>query len=162
MTTDKAPSANDTNKKSHQKVESAEALLLNCMDYRLVDNVQRFMKSRGLYDRYDQVTIAGAAIGVLTDQHTEWGDTFWEHLSLARELHNIRTIIVIDHRDCAACKSLIESDCAVDRDSEFQIHERWLTQLALEIYRNEPNLTVELYLMDLDGSVEEIAAPTVP
>ena len=144
------------------KVKSTEALLLNCMDSRLVDKVQHFMESRGLHDKYDQVTIAGAAIGVLTDQHTEWGDTFWEHLTLARELHSIRSVIVIDHRDCAACNSFIDAEYADDRDTEQLTHSRWLTQLALEIYRHQPGLSVELYLMDLDGSVEEIMAPAAP
>ena len=150
------------NKSAPHKIKTAEALLLNCMDYRLVDKVQRFMESRGLHQKYDQVTIDGAAIGVLTDQHTEWEDTFWEHLTLARELHSIRSIIVIDHRDCAACNSFIDAERADDRDAELLIHSRWLTQLSSEIYRREPGLSVELYLMDLDGSVEEIMAPAVP
>ena len=49
--------------KGHQ-TNTIEALVLNCMDYRLVDSVARYMDARGLHNRYDQVTLAGAAIGV--------------------------------------------------------------------------------------------------
>lgn len=150
------PAANDS-KFDGSKTHQIEALLLNCMDFRLVDEVTRYMKSRGLTDQYDQITLAGAAIGVLTDKRSAWGETFWQHVTLARELHNIKKIIVIDHRDCGACKAFIRSDCATDRDTEFAIHQKWLTRLAQEIHRREPELRVELLLMDLDGSVEEVS-----
>lgn len=144
---------------TYTAIHNIEALLLNCMDYRLVDDVIRYMDSRGLKGQYDQITIAGAAIGVLTSKRNAWGKTFWEHVALARELHGIKKIIVIDHRDCGACKAFTSADCAADRDGEFEIHRKWQTRLAEEIIKREPGLEPELLLMDLDGSVEEIPVP---
>lgn len=81
----------NTASESHEN-KGIEALVLNCMDYRLVDDVTHYMDARGLTDQYDQITLAGAAIGVLTDQRSAWGRTFWEHVALARKLHHIKKI----------------------------------------------------------------------
>ncbi|MFY0615178.1 MAG: hypothetical protein JXQ99_26850 [Hyphomicrobiaceae bacterium] len=135
-----------------------ESLVLNCMDYRLVDDVVRYMDARGMKNKYDQVTLAGASIGVLADDNAAWAKTFWEHVALARSLHNIKKIIVIDHRDCSACKAFVGPDCAADPETERAVHAGMLNRLADEVHRRQPGLEVELLLMDLDGSVEEIAA----
>jgi len=133
-----------------------EALVLSCMDYRLVDDVTRCMNARGMQDKYDLITLAGASIGVLADEKSSWVETFWEHVELARELHGIRKIVVIDHRDCAACKAFVTPTCGQDPEAELKLHTIMLNKLADEIKTREPGLDVELLLMDLDGSVEQI------
>src|SRR5262245_8939689 len=44
---------------------TAQALLLNCIDYRLTDSVTAYMQARGLARNYDQVVLAGAALGAV-------------------------------------------------------------------------------------------------
>ncbi|MFD0914812.1 carbonic anhydrase [Pseudahrensia aquimaris] len=134
----------------------AEALVLNCMDYRLVDDVTRYMEARGMRDSYDQVILAGAAIGALTYKRNAWGQTFWEHVRLARELHGIRRLIVIDHRDCGACKGLIDIHCADDPEEELAVHRHWMQKLIDEAAEREPDLVVEALFMELDGSVSAL------
>lgn len=134
----------------------AEALVLNCMDFRLIGAVADYLKSRGLQGKYDQITLAGGAIGVMSDQTTPWAETFWQHVSLARQLHGINRIIIIDHRDCGACKAFVGQDCADEREHEMTIHMKWMEALADEIRTREPGLDVEMLLMDLDGSVETL------
>lgn len=138
---------------SHQ----TEALVLNCMDYRLIGPVADYLTSRGLQGRYDQIVLAGGAIGVMSDETSAWAETFWQHVRLARDLHGIRRIIVIDHRDCGACKAFVGQTCADERERETVIHMIWMEALADEIRTREPDLEVELLLMDLDGTVEEIS-----
>lgn len=92
----------------------------------------------------------------MSDQTTPWAETFWQHVSLARNLHGIRMIIVIDHRDCGACKAFVGKDCAHERDHETVIHMKCMKALGDEIVTREPGLDVELLLMDLDGSVKMI------
>lgn len=138
---------------SHQ----TEALVLNCMDYRLIGPLADYLDGRGLRGKYDQIVLAGGAIGVMSDQTSAWAETFWQHVKLARDLHGIRKIIVIDHRDCGACKAFVGIHCADDREGETVIHMIWMEALADEIRTREPDLQVELLLMDLDGSVEEIS-----
>ena len=135
----------------------AEVLVLNCMDFRLIGAVSDYLKSRGLEGKYDQITLAGGAIGVMSDQTEPWANTFWQHVALARKLHGIRKIIIIDHRDCGACKAFVSPDCADQRDRETAIHTQWMKALAREITNREPNLEIELLLMDLDGTVEPVA-----
>lgn len=138
------------------KAHQAEALVLNCMDFRLISAVADYLKARGLQGKYDQITLAGGAIGVMSDQTMPWAETFWQHVSLARKLHGIRKIIIIDHRDCGACKAFVGKDCADERDRETAIHMKCMEALADEITTRELGLDVELLLMDLDGSVEEL------
>ena len=142
------------------KGTTTEALVLSCMDYRMMDHVAKFLAGKGLQGNYDMVAIAGAAIGVMNQAKPNWGELFWEHVDLAYNMHGISRVIVIDHRDCGACKAFVSNDCANNRQGELEIHTRWLTELLSEFARRAPELCVELYLMDLDGSVEEIAAET--
>ena len=46
----------------NEPVNKAEALVLSCMDYRLVNATTRYMAGRGLADKYYQVMLAGASI----------------------------------------------------------------------------------------------------
>lgn len=138
------------------KSRTIEALVLSCMDYRLIARVAAYLDGRGLRGRYDQIVLPGGAIGVMSDETGAWSETFWQHVKLARDLHGIRKIIVIDHRDCGACKAFVGQHCADERERETVIHMIWMEALADEIKTREPDLDVELVLMDLDGTVERI------
>src|SRR5687767_3220426 len=79
--------------------KNVDALLLSCMDYRLMDDIERYMSGRGLRDNYDHIILAGASLGAVTDKYPAWNQTFWEHLGAAIQLHNIQTVVLMDHRD---------------------------------------------------------------
>jgi carbonic anhydrase len=134
----------------------ADALLLNCIDYRLNGDVTDFMASQGLKHKYDQLILAGASLGALTDAYPEWNTTFWQHLDLAIQLHGIHQVIAIDHRDCGAYKLVLGQDLAADPDLETQVHAQWLHKLRDGVADRYPDLHTSLYLMALDGSVESI------
>jgi hypothetical protein len=134
-----------------------EALLLSCMDYRLVDDIVHYMDGRGMTNKYDHVVLAGASLGVLQDKNVSWGQTFWEHVGVAIDLHHIAKIIVLDHRDCGAYKVFVGPEHAKDRTTEFEAHALKLRTLKGMIATKFPNLKVELLLMDLDGKVEPVA-----
>jgi len=134
-----------------------EALVLNCMDYRMVGPVADYLNARGLHGRYDQIVLAGGSIGVMSGQTTAWSETFWQHVRLARKLHGVSKIIVIDHRDCVACKPLDRLDGVDDWEHETVIHMIWMEALADEIKTREPDLDVELLLMDLDETIDVFA-----
>jgi hypothetical protein len=53
-----------------------EALLLNCIDYRLTRKTARFMANHRLAEKYDNTEIAGAALGANNDKYPDWGRTF--------------------------------------------------------------------------------------
>ena len=49
----------------------ADALLLSCMDYRLLDATARYMAAHGLKGKYDHVILAGASLGATTSTRVE-------------------------------------------------------------------------------------------
>lgn len=79
------------------------AMLLTCMDYRypmrIVDAMQRLSQS-GLYDQF---VLAGASLGACRE---DWQKVLIEHIRAALALgHDIRRIVVLDHRDCGAYRN---------------------------------------------------------
>lgn len=134
-----------------------DALLLSCMDFRLMDDIERYMSGRGLRDKYDHVVLAGASLGAITDKYPAWNKTFWEHLDIAIKLHHIHTVIVMDHRDCGAYKVILGPEHAKDPKKEKDTHAAQLKKLKGMINDKHPKLKVELLLMALDGKVETIS-----
>ena len=134
-----------------------EALLLSCMDFRLMDEIEHYMSGRGLTDKYDHIVLAGASLGAITDKYPAWNRTFWEHLDIAIKLHSITKVIVMDHRDCGAYKVILGEDFGKDPAKETTTHSTQLKALSVAIKEKYPSLEVELLLMALDGKVEVIA-----
>jgi carbonic anhydrase len=133
-----------------------DALLLSCMDFRLMDDIERYMSGRKLRDKYDHIVLAGASLGAVTDKYPAWSKTFWEHLDIAIKLHSIHTVIVMDHRDCGAYKVILGPEHAKDPKTEKDTHTVQLRKLKGQIGEKYPKLKVEMLLMALDGKVEVI------
>ncbi|WP_431855179.1 carbonic anhydrase [Azospirillum sp.] len=133
-----------------------EALLLSCMDYRLVDDTARYMDGRGMTNKYDHVILAGASLGAITEKEPTWGQTFWRHVEVAKTLHHIKKVIVMDHRDCGAYKVFLGQDLKDDRAKETAVHGEVLGKLGMMIREKHPDLGVELLIMALDGTVEKV------
>jgi len=133
-----------------------EALVLTCMDFRLVNEVGFLLNEHGLVNKYDQIILAGATLGVATDKYPAWAETFWNHLDLAIKLHSIKRVIAIDHRDCGAYKLALGKDFGQLPDEETQIHTKVMTDFRDMVKAKQPNVEVELLLMWLDGHVQPI------
>jgi carbonic anhydrase len=135
---------------------TAKALMLSCMDYRLVDDLVAYMNGEGLKDDYDLVVLAGAAIGAVNEAFSEWHLTFWEHLDAAITLHHIQEVIVIDHRDCGAAKLALGAEAVDTPEKETAVHAEAIRELARQVKEKHPTLGFAGYLMGLDGTVEDI------
>ncbi len=131
-----------------------DVFLLSCMDYRLMDDIERYMSGRGLRDKYDHVILAGASLGAITDKFPAWNKTFWEHLDIAIKLHDIHTVMIMDHRDCGAYKVVLGEAHAKDPKTEKDTHSAQLKKLKGMIGQKYPKLKVETLLMGLNGKVE--------
>jgi carbonic anhydrase len=134
-----------------------EALLLSCMDFRLMDDIERYMAGRGLRDKYDHIVLAGASLGAITDKYPAWNKTFWEHLDIAIKLHSIHSVMVLDHRDCGAYKVILGPEHAKDPKVEKETHAAQLKKLKGMVGEKYAQLKVETLLMSLDGKVEAVA-----
>jgi len=135
---------------------TTEALLLSCMDFRLMDDIERYMNGRGMREKYHHIVLAGASLGAITDKYPAWNKTFWEHLDIAIKLHDVHTVIVMDHRDCGAYKLILGPEAVKDAKTEKLAHTAQLDKLKDKINQKHPKLKVETLLMALDGSVEAI------
>jgi hypothetical protein len=82
---------------------TANAMVLNCMDFRLRENTTCNLNCKGYYNNYDEVISAGVSLGyngLLT--FTGWSTYIDTHITLGHILHNIREIIIIEHVHCGA------------------------------------------------------------
>ncbi|WP_085317579.1 carbonic anhydrase [Derxia lacustris] len=134
----------------------ADALLLSCMDYRLMDNVASYMNGRGLEKHYDHVVLAGASLGAVSDRFPAWNATFWSHLDVAIKLHAVPKVMVMDHRDCGAYKLVLGEAHLASAASERDAHAATIATFKAQVKEKYPNLQVEGLLMALDGSVETV------
>ncbi len=141
-------------------------LLLTCMDLRLMDDVMQFMYHDGLTNRYDHVIMAGAALGALGGNKKEfahWKQTFLDHLNGAYELHHIKDIYIMEHRDCGAYHAVFKvaepfGDSPDELQREADCHRRYAELLEAEIEqwakKRGISIRVKSFLMGLRGEVE--------
>jgi hypothetical protein len=144
-------------------------LLLSCMDLRLLDEVVQFMDHDGLTNRYDHVILAGAALGALGAGQTafeHWHKTFMEHLQAAYELHHIKDVYILEHRDCGAYRKFLGTDGVFNDDEaaeEEACHRKYADQLKAKIdewaTKAGAKLLVKSFLMDLRGRVTPLVSP---
>lgn len=125
----------------------ANVLLLSCMDQRLLDDTVKFMNALNLENRYDQISLAGSAMGVLQlpspDLPVEqrWQGVFQTHLYAAINVLNrpIKDIFLVDHLDCGAYRFLHpdakvrEKYAEADLDDMVVLHHAELKKLAARI-----------------------------
>jgi len=129
-------------------------MLLSCIDPRLVTPVYKYMDQRGLTGRYSQFVIAGAAIAVVAPKFKTWRPAFWDNLATTVQLHHIKRLIAIDHRDCGAAQIAYGAASIADPQTETETHRKVLAEFRNEVGRRQPKLTIETGLIALDGSIQ--------
>lgn len=135
---------------------SAEALALTCIDYRLVDDNVRFFDSLKLTNEYDQVGLAGASLAAVSAKFPSAKAAFWDQLKIAVDLHHVKKLIAVDHRDCGAYKVAFGKAFVAARDAETAQHKGVMLHLQTALGKKHPALEYEAYLIALDGTAERI------
>ncbi|HTV90026.1 MAG TPA: carbonic anhydrase [Stellaceae bacterium] len=138
---------------AHAASGDYEAMVLACIDPRMQAPVFDYLKKRGLMGQYSQFTIAGAAIGVVAPKFAAWHQTFWDNLAVSSELHQIKRVIAIDHRDCGAAKLAYGEASVATPEHETATHRKALAEFRRAVASRHPALAVETGLMALDGSI---------
>jgi len=131
-----------------------EAMLVSCIDPRMVAPVYKYMDGRGLGGKYSQFVIAGAAIAVVAPKFAAWRPAFWDNLATSVELHHLRSVIAIDHRDCGAARIAYGDDSIANPQVETKTHREVLAEFRAAVAQHHSQLTVETGLMALDGSLQ--------
>jgi hypothetical protein len=109
---------------------------------------------QNLTGKFSQFVIAGAAIGVVAPAFKDWHKAFWDNLATTIELHRIKKVIAIDHRDCGAAKIAYGEAKVANPQVETETHRAALAQFRKQVGERHPQLGVETGLMALDGKME--------
>jgi carbonic anhydrase len=130
-----------------------EAMLLTCIDPRFVQLHHDYMHGLGLKGKYSQFVIAGGPAAMVTDKFADWHKAFWDNLAASIQLHNIKKVVALSHRDCGAVKIAFGEAAVKDPDTETTSHQKMLRDFRALVAKNQPKLQVETGLIGLDGKV---------
>ena len=84
-----------------------KAMVLSCIDPRFQPIVYKYLKKKKITGKYSSFTIAGSSIGITASKFKKWHKAFWDNFDTSVKLHNIKKLIVINHRDCGVAKLLM-------------------------------------------------------
>jgi carbonic anhydrase len=171
---------------------TAKVLVLGCIDPRFISTLTSFLVNfKEVRFIYDLFILAGSSLGANqsyttvfptlrtnTQQGTApypnnlipnlgitWGPSFFDHISIARLLHQITEVWIFDHLDCGAYKRIKYGNAnAPDNDS--QSHTNEIVKLAENIntytsttdyLSNSPTvLSKKGFVMDTDGVITTV------
>ena len=128
-------------------------MVLSCIDPRFQPIVFSYLKKKKLIRKYSSFTIAGAAIGVTANRFKKWHTTFWENFNTSVKLHNIKKLIIINHRDCGVAK-IINGKKVFSLTNETKVHKNSFQKIKKIFKKKYPNLRLELKIISLNGKVE--------
>ena len=128
-------------------------MVLSCIDPRFQPIVYNYLKKKKLIGKYSSFTIAGSAIGVTANKYKNWHKTFWENLSTSVKLHNIKKLIVINHRDCGVAKIMNGKKEFSDINEE-KVHKNSFQKIKKVFKKKYPKLSIELKIISLNSKVE--------
>jgi len=115
----------------------AKALIATCIDYRLQDDIDKWISENFESETFDRVSIAGdvKALDVIINQ-----------VKVANDLHHIEKVVLINHEDCGA----------YGKDGTPEKHATDLKTAKEKINSLYPDLEVNLYYLHLNGEFEKI------
>ena len=130
-----------------------KTMVLSCIDPRFQPIVYKYLKKKKLVGQYSAFTIAGSSIGVTAKKFKRWHKVFWDNFNTSIKLHNIKKLIVINHRDCGAAK-IINEKKEFSKINETKIHKNSF-QIIKKIFKKKyPKLSIELKIISLNNKVE--------
>tara|TARA_B100001093_G_scaffold129653_1_gene122269 strand:- start:2076 stop:2489 length:414 start_codon:yes stop_codon:yes gene_type:complete len=130
-----------------------KAMVLSCIDPRFQPIVFNYLKKKKLSGRYSSFTIAGAAVGVTAKKFKKWHKVFWDNMDTSINLHKIKRLIVINHRDCGAAK-IINGNKVFSKINETKIHKNSFIKIKKIFKKKYPKLKIELKIISLNKKIE--------
>ena len=130
-----------------------KAMVLSCIDPRFQPIVYNYLKKKKLMGKYSSFTIAGSAVGVTANKFKKWHKVFWENFDMSVKLHNIKKLIVINHRDCGAAK-IINGKKEFSTINETKVHKTSFQKLKKIFKKKYPRLKLELKLVSLNKKIQ--------
>lgn len=125
-------------------------LVLSCVDYRLLDDLIRFLDHDNLANRYYHATFAGAALGLVSPQpeavtrdFSHWRRTFIEHVQATVTLTDgkLTDIYIVQHENCGAFDLFYRGFKCMSPSAQFAANQ----ELALLLQKDISENFCELY-----------------
>lgn len=129
-------------------------LVLSCIDYRFIDAVVQLVRKEEHVHFYDTFSLAGGSLGYNQSVYSNWPPTFLDTVGLAKSLHGITNIVVVEHMDCGMYKSIYSDAYIPKQERLYHIQNLQTFQQAMSIV--EPTLTIRGYLLYENGDTERI------
>lgn len=136
---------------------TAKALVLSCIDFRILEAERYFLSLQNLKNQYDLAALAGASLALRGLPHPADAQAFWDQLELSYRLHHIQKVIILDHQDCAAFADKIDPNLSKDPEKEQKVHADYLSKAYWEIRDRYPDLNIELYYVTLNAEVKPVS-----
>lgn len=155
--------------------DGIKALVITCIDYRLIDEAVTYLNEKGFENQYDEFILAGASLGYTTSLSTlgysGWSTVLDDHITISYNLHKIKDVIVMDHMDCGAYKAQYGASTLSSSYVETKYHIENLNLFRTAINKKyvisaddqndpdkkKPKFNVQTWLMSIeDGSVDQM------
>jgi len=127
-----------------KKHHGVKHLVVSCIDYRFRDKIARWIRTN-LKNQADLVSVGGASKAFNDTASVAY---LMSHLALARDLHGVTTIHLIDHIDCGAYGG---SKQHANETAEKKFHRTELDRAAKAIKKKFPKLKVKKYIATFKG-----------
>lgn len=114
---------------------TTDTLVVHCIDFRLQAYLDPWLQNKLGHGNYDRVSLAGGVFDF---------DTVLGQVHIAKRLHEINRVILINHEDCGAYGDA----------STLERHREDLGKASRRINALHPDLDIETYYLQLNGKFE--------
>ena len=148
--------------RAHAADVALEALCIMCIDYRLIDPAVQYFDLT-LQGRYDLVVLAGASLASVSQMFPASVDAFWNHITIAHTLHAIKSVVVLDHRDCGAYKQEFGPRYSGDNGAgEFAQHREVMARMKTQfLARGFDRFNLQLHFALMSASAPYRVEPVI-
>lgn len=136
---------------------TTKALVLSCIDARVLEAQRYFLSLNNLGNQYDLTALAGASLALSGIPHQADAEAFWDQLELSYRLHHIQKVIIFDHQDCSVYADKIDPQLSEDPETEMKVHQQYLSLAYWQIRDRYPDLNIELYYVTVNAEVKNIS-----
>lgn len=119
-------------------MHKCSGLIVTCIDFRLQDFADKFIKDKFGTKNCDRVAIAGGVKDF---------ENILNQIKISKRLHDINTVVLVNHEDCGA----------YGEEGTKEKQNKDLKKAAEEIKSQIPGVEVETYYLHLDGNFEKIS-----
>ncbi len=117
---------------------TCKSVVIHCMDFRLQNEIRRWIRQEGIVGDYDEVSIAGAGKDLVSGTDAE-REHILKQIKISTKLHCACQVILIHHSDCGAYKA---SQSFANAEEEFEKQKADMQAAEDVIRKNIPNIEV--------------------